>query len=582
MSVATRAAPSSTYARPVSDLTGSVLAAEHLLGSRSAAWDAVLATVAAAHGLGPDLPGTTDLPELAGWGDPGAVEHLGATHEALVDGRQASGTFYTPPELVDWVLDRTLGRIPGRVAGRPSVLDPACGSGHVLVACVRRLVEGGLRPEEAVSLVHGVDLDPVAVAITRLRLRAIAPGVDPALLDVRVGDGLDAHPGAPYDVVVGNPPFLGQLRTRTATARATRTARPVRPDQPERPERSGAYTDTSAVFLRHSLGLVRPGGLVALVQPLSLLAARDAAPVREAVVRAGAVSDFWSSLEPVFPGTAVLTCVPVVTVGATQGAVASWYGPHFTPVGDQPLPAHEWGPLTASGAGIPPVAPRTAGTVGDVARCSADFRDQYYGLVPFVREADGRGSGVPLVTAGLIDPAECHWGQRPTRFAKTRYAAPVVDLDALHADAALSAWAQARLVPKLLVATQGRVIEGVVDATGDWLPSVPVLSVAAAPDDLWHLLAVLLAPPVVAAAAARYLGTALAPGAIKLSARQLAALPLPTGRAAWDRGAALAREAQLGTAGERRGRLLACAEAMCEAYDDDAALAWWSARLRTA
>ncbi len=106
-----------------------------------------------------------------------------------------------------------------------------------------------------------------------------------------------------------------------------------------------------------------------------------------------------------------------------------------------------------------------------------------------------------------------------------------------------------------------------------------MLSLAAEPDDLWHLLAVLLAPPVAAVAAARYLGTALAPGAIKLSAAQVAALPLPADRGAWDRGADLARAAQLGDPSERRSRLLACGATMCEAYADDAALAWWSANL---
>ncbi|WP_323793255.1 N-6 DNA methylase [Nocardioides sp.] len=554
-------------------LAESVLAAERRLGSPQLAWDAVLTTVAAAHDLRPEgesRPRDLADPALAAWSDPAAIEHLAPVHEALVEGRQASGTFYTPPALVGWILDR----FPADPEAR--VLDPACGAGHFLVAHARRLVERGVSPEAAVTLVHGVDLDPVAVSITRLRLRALAPSVDPESLDVRVGDGLHAHAGAPYDAVIGNPPFLGRLRGRVPAGGPSRG-----PDSTDAPvPRAGAYTDTSALFLRHALGLVRPGGTVALVQPLSLLAARDAAPVREAVAAAGAVTAFWSSLEPVFAGTAVLTCVPVVTTATTQGLVPTWFGPAFLGAGEQPLPEHEWGPIAAAAAGIPVVSPRTAGTLGDLGRCTADFRDQYYGLVPFVGEHPATAGQARLVTAGLIDPAECRWGEIPSRFAKTQYAAPSVDLDALHAEGSLSTWARARLVPKVLVATQGRVIEAVVDEDGDWLPSVPVLTVAAEPEHLWHLLAVLLAPPVVAAAAARYLGTALAPGAIKLSARQLASIPLPADREAWDRGAASARAAQVGGAARRREHLVACAEAMCTAYDDHEALAWWSGRLR--
>ena len=215
----------------------------------------------------------------------------------------------------------------------------------------------------------------------------------------------------------------------------------------------------------------------------------------------------------------------------------TWDGPRHAPGPDVVLPDGEWGPLVAPALGIPPVSPRTSGVLGDLGPCTADFRDQFYGLVPFV--ADG-GAGTPLVTSGLVDPARSWWGQRPTRFAGTRYDVPTVDLEALHADGSLSAWASARLVPKVVVATQGRVIEAVVDVEGAWLPSVPVLSLSPDPARLWHALAVLLAPPVVALAAARYAGTALSPRAIKLSARQVAALPLPADTDAWDAAALLA------------------------------------------
>ena len=120
----------------------------------------------------------------------------------------------------------------------------------------------------------------------------------------------------------------------------------------------------------------------------------------------------------------------------------------------------------------------------------------------------------------------------------------MVDVDAVRAGP-LGGWVDARLVPKVLVAGQGRVIEAVVDERGEWLPSVPVLSVVPHdPTDLWRILAVLLAPPVVAHAAARYLGTGLTPGSVKVSAQQLAALPLPADESAWAERADLARRGQ--------------------------------------
>ncbi|WGX99259.1 N-6 DNA methylase [Nocardioides sp. L-11A] len=465
-----------------------------------------------------------------------AYERHLADHDR--DRRRAQGAFYTPPELVAWVLDRALP-----AAG--SVLDPACGTGHFLVAAARRV---------GVRAVHGSDLDPEAVRIARDRLHAVDPAVPRAEIERRVvvADGLTAWEGRTFDAVVGNPPFLGQLRRHSA-GRSEEHRRGL-----------GAYTDTSAVFLHRALDLAGTGGTVALVQPISVLAARDAGPVRAAVAGRGAVTDFWCSERPVFDGTPVLTCVPVVRIGA---------GPATDPDG--------WGALAAPAFGIPSVAlPDGTGTLGERATCTADFRDQYYGLAPFV--GDGLRDGTPLVTTGLIEPAESRWGRVPTRFARRQYDAPSVDLAALRADGALARWADARLVPKLLVAGQGRVIEAVADEHGAWLPSVPVVSVVPHdPADLWRLLAVTLAPPLVAHAASRYLGSGLTPGSVKVSARQLAALPLPTDEAAWAEGAAWACAAQRATDAERPDLLAATGRAMSAAYGaDPASYAWWWGRVR--
>lgn len=456
------------------------------------------------------------------------------------DRRRSQGSFYTPTELVEWVLDRALaGLRPGA-----AVLDPTCGTGHFLVAAAQRL---------GVMAVHGSDLDAEAVRIARERLAALDPSVPTDLIErqVVVADGLTFWEGRRFAAVVGNPPFLSQLRTRTAGQ-----------SDPQR-RGLGAYTDTSAVFLHRSLDLVGPGGVVALVQPLSVLAARDAGTVRMAVAERGAITDFWCSDRPVFEGTSVLTCVPVVRIGAAP-----------------PTDPDGWGALAAGGFGIPYV-PLTGGSgvLRDLATCTADFRDQYYGLAPFVHDA--LPSGVPLVTTGLIDPAECRWGRTPTRFARRRFDAPAIDLAALRADGGLARWAEARLVPKVLVAGQGRVIEAVVDEAGAWLPSVPVISVVPNdPADLWSLLAVLLAPPIVCYAAGRYLGTGLSPGSVKVSARQLAALPLPGDDGAWADGARLARAAQAAGDDERPALLMEAARAMTAAYGADSlSYNWWRGRV---
>ncbi len=131
------------------------------------------------------------------------------------------------------------------------------------------------------------------------------------------------------------------------------------------------------------------------------------------------------------------------------GSTWSWF------IADVPLPA------------VDPSAPR----LSSIASFTVDFRDVYYGLIDAVGDDV---DGPPLVTTGLIDPGRCRWGERPVRFAKRRWNAPRVDLSRL--SPAMRRWADRRLVPKVLIANQAKVIEAVHDPDGAWLPGVPVLT----------------------------------------------------------------------------------------------------------
>jgi hypothetical protein len=505
-------------------------------------------------------------------------------------GRKSAGAYFTPPALVDWLLDRTLEPAldDASEAGDVVVCDPSCGAGIFLVSATKRLRTRGLSPQAALAAVVGVDRDAAALEIARacLWLEAVEPGSPVAMprLALHCCDALldsswgrSAPPGG-FHAVLGNPPFLTQL------ARLTAHAPGVAARLNDRSEGSlGPYTDVSAVFLQRSVGWVRPGGRIGLVQPQSVLAARDAAGVRAHVAAGCALDALWASDVPVFAAR-VLTCAPVLRKGAPQGAVRRFHGPDFVELAPHADPdlADGWSYLLAAGLGIPEVTlGHDAGVLSEIADCTADFRDQYYGLAPYIHEA-GAAPGTataPLVTSGLIDPAESLWGRRSTRFLKRSWHAPVIDLDALQGDVQLHRWASRRLVPKVLVGTQGKVIEAVVDEEGQWLPSVPTVTVVPAPELLWHVLAVLLAPPVAAHAAAAFAGTALSMRAIKLSAQQIGRLPLPVDRAGWDAGAAAVRRAQ-GEPARRREHLVEAGRQMCGAYGvGEESLAWWCSRL---
>ena len=566
---------------------------------RAGAYRLLLALLASQRGH--DLPAALEHPDLDGHDTAGLLGRLrdavpaqgaeemsdllalGDLHQRLLasEDRRAVGAWFTPWPLVEHLLDLALDPV-AQGGGEVRLLDPACGGGVFLAAAARRLL--GRHPVDPVDLVarclHGVDLDPDAVELTRVVLwLELLPWLDPAAplpdLSVHVGDALDdaAPRASSYDVVVGNPPFLNQLERATAQERSA--AERVRREDPGL---LGPYTDLSAVFLVRAARWVAPGGRVALVQPSSLLAARDAAGIRARLAETCVLESLWSSEGRAFDAS-VHTCAPVLrrrVADEPQGEVARWVGvparpSEGVPPGDL---SRSWGHLVAASLGVPPLAWSTRGVLGDVADCTADFRDQYYGLAGAVEEAGPAGPGpwrVRLVTSGLVDPGRCDWGDRPTRFLKQAWEAPVVVLERLPDD--LVAWARARLVPKVLVGTQGRVVEAVADPDGAWLPSVPVVSVVPRDGRLWHLLAVLLAPPVSVHAATTYAGAAMSPTSVKLSARQVGAIPLPVREDLWD------EAAEVLSRGQESG-LVEAARLMCGAYEveEGPVLEWWLAR----
>lgn len=397
----------------------------------------------------------------------------------------------------------------------------------------------------------------------------------------------DQPPG--FDVILGNPPFLNQLSTTTAPPKKLAAFFKAR-----FPGVAKGYADSATLFLELSSQLIKAdGGRVGLVQPDSVLSTSDSAGARASVLDRGDLRSLWVAGEKVFEAN-VMTCAPTILNGkhVSKTRIRRFRGARFEElppleIDDVAISADSWAPLISEGFGIPRVDLAIEGQLREVLSATADFRDQYYGLVPFVGEADGRTPDgerwAALVTSGLIDPARSLWSVRSTKFNKVTFDAPLVDLGALKDDGELTNWAESRLVPKALVATQTKVLEVLVDEHGTSLPSVPVITVVPLKVTLWHVAAALMSPPVTAWAAAHYMGAALSSDAIKLSASQIEGLPLPVDRDAWDEAAERVRRAH--NAETEQGWRHALEEAsrlMCNGYavENEAELmTWWDDRV---
>jgi hypothetical protein len=189
------------------------------------------------------------------------VEQLGAVYETLLDYepavdagtvtlrrgsgvRKATGTFYTPQPIAEYLVRRTLAPL---VRGRSAaeildlrVVDPAMGSGAFLVAACRYLAaayeaalirDGGchasdvdeaqramIRRTLAERCLYGVDLNPMAVQLARLSLWLATLAADRPLsfLDHRLQSG---------DSLLGT--WIAHLRQPPMHRRAVRSAEPL-------------------------------------------------------------------------------------------------------------------------------------------------------------------------------------------------------------------------------------------------------------------------------------------------------------------------------------------------------------------
>ena len=475
-------------------------------------------------------------------------------HEASMDParRRALAAHYTPERLARRLVRLALEHrgtdapLLGGEASAPVVCDPSCGAGSILLAAAEALVESGLSPRRVLEEhLVGFDIDPAALVSAREALLewGRARGVDPApRLRLAAADAL-AVPAVEgvFDVVVGNPPFSSPLSAKV-----------------QRPEGApvGAYVDLAAVHLLAAVRATPPGGIVCMLQPQSVLAARDSATLRRELDDLATLDALWGSDEEFFDGASVRVCAPLLrrreepppgTAAARQRVVAAPGAAARGRVGamwrneppralDDPGP-EAWASLLATMSGVPLVQDRGGvARVCEVARCTAGFRDEFYALAPLAREAEQVLRGlvvpsegdreVPLVSSGMIDPGVLRWGTGAWRMAGVRWRSPVVPAEELaRRSPRVAEWVERRRVPKVLVASQTKVIEAAVDRGGGFVPLTPVVSVeprhGLAPE---VLAAVLSAPSNSALLWSRSAGTGRSSGSLRVGAAKLSEL----------------------------------------------------------
>ncbi|MCW2956311.1 MAG: hypothetical protein JWO69_1180 [Thermoleophilia bacterium] len=285
--------------------------------------------------------------------------------------RRRDGSYFTATDVAEWLTRRALaadllevvGMSPGGVAhllasgadlhaaldaaisdeaaharttqrcASIRVLDPTCGAGSFLVAAWRellqlqRLLDDAARrlgiapgPRIAATQLHGVDRDASAIAACRASLRLLIDddrdaAAEPQLV---VGDATAAGVLPPADIVLGNPPFVRGARADAPADLAT-----------------AAVPNVSAWVVERALSVLRPGGRIAMVLPVSTVCTSAFAPARavwQHTCPTAHVSTFDAIPATLFPGV-------VQRIALVEGAA----------IGEQQVPAgwhtsryHRW------------------------------------------------------------------------------------------------------------------------------------------------------------------------------------------------------------------------------------------------
>ncbi len=510
-------------------------------------------------------------------------DHLDSTE------RKAAGVHYTPKWLVDGVVQMTFDDFADADLNGITVADLACGSGAFLLGVADYLVGRGLSPSRALTRLWGSDIDADALEVARVALGAWAARHGETETErganLAVGDPLVQLPwdNAPsqFSVVIGNPPFLGQMKSPT-----TRDKRYNAKLDRATEFQPSPYTDTAALFLARGVSMTSPGGRVSMILPRSIAATRDGESVRTFVDAHATMTAAWVDTGDAFEA-AVATWAPVFRVHDEHGGGAQVAAERSVIVRREDFSQHQirtagratsWAWVLSDS---PEVSLANPVTLGSLVNATAGFRDEYYALASaVVDDQSPTGDVYRLVTSGLVDPLVLHWGNRTARIAKQTWQAPCVDLQVVAKDfPKIERWARNRLVPKVVLPAQTRIPEPAIDWDGSLVPLTPVVSVE--PYDARHVdrvAAVLLAPPVAAWAAQRRGGTGLSREALRLSATDVESIPLPTELNPWSEAAALILDGRSDSS-DPIARVLRVADLMTEAYQaDEAVLRWWRQR----
>ncbi|MEL0101804.1 MAG: N-6 DNA methylase, partial [Euryarchaeota archaeon] len=248
--------------------------------------------------------------------DLGGISELLSGHSLRIDSdriffennpqRRGAGRIYTPHDVTEHMCSVSITELMKNMKSAEEVisiriLDPAVGSGAFLSQAYRIILnqaakqEIELKDEHKISLIqevlHGVDVDPFAIKLTKLvmfleyggKCNSLNPSVftanslelggSPSIEDWLDHIGCNSYCSG-YDLVIGNPPYV---RIKSQDFKKFQLA-----------DSRNLY----GLFCELSLALTKSDGIFSMIIPQAIMGARDARSLRKHVLNLNAEVKF--------------------------------------------------------------------------------------------------------------------------------------------------------------------------------------------------------------------------------------------------------------------------------------------------
>jgi len=240
-------------------------------------------------------------------------ESLGALYETLAASKRIRGLYYTPPEVIDFIMANTILQCDITINPKIKILDPACGCGSFLLKAYDILfgkfiagrpvlrdkfpnedwTDNGIHRHILANNLWGADIDAVASSIASISLMLKNPDdLSISMQNIITYDSLRRPEDintpketqllgtTKYDFVIGNPPYL------SFGLRGTHKLDPEYLEYLRKKYSDSAQYKLSyyALFMQRGIEMLANGGKLGFIVPDTFLLGRYYSKIRQYIL----------------------------------------------------------------------------------------------------------------------------------------------------------------------------------------------------------------------------------------------------------------------------------------------------------